>query len=401
MRPEYYLLNSSLNRGIIAPDGILLTLFDFMNAALQQTFELLLIIGIGVLLQKKLPKKESLGGVKTLILSVALPATIFIALLKIKLDQSLLFLPLMALVFNFSLFFAMRYLMKFFLPIKKGSKKRTIMMLLPSLAPGLSCFPFIMAYLNEDALALAALADVGNKVFVLILLYILAMYWYRKRAEDQTETSNSSKLKRLLLSLLNEPINMVIVVALVMLALGWNLGTFPEFLQNTIGKLSVMMMPLVLLFIGMAVRIKWSDLGAMLQLLGWRSGMTFLITGFFLLLLPGLGKSMTLLLLVFPQSSCSFWPFAHMSAVSALEHKNAGTKPTFDLDYAINILACSLPFSTVVIIGIFYFGDTVTNATTCFVMGGIMLILTIVPNAFKVKSKRTLRDFPWSVKRKA
>ena len=53
-----------------------------MNEALQKTLELFLIILLGFLLQKKLPNKESLKGVKVLILSVALPATIFIALLK-------------------------------------------------------------------------------------------------------------------------------------------------------------------------------------------------------------------------------------------------------------------------------------------------------------------------------
>ena len=63
-----------------------------MNFALQKTLELLLIILLGVLLQKKVAKKD-LNGVKTLILSVALPATIFVALLKIKLDSSLLIFP--------------------------------------------------------------------------------------------------------------------------------------------------------------------------------------------------------------------------------------------------------------------------------------------------------------------
>ena len=56
------------------------------------------------------------------------------------------------------------------------------MMLLPSLAPGLSCFPFIIVYLGDEYLALAALADVGNKIFVLILLYMLAMHWYHLRS---------------------------------------------------------------------------------------------------------------------------------------------------------------------------------------------------------------------------
>src|SRR5680860_434898 len=148
-----------------------------MNFALQNTLELVLIIGLGLLLQKKIAKQD-LKGVKTIILSVALPAVIFVALLKIKLESSLLIFPLLALAFNLILFLATKYVLAPSLPKSEGAKKRTLMMLLPSLAPGLSCFPFIVVYLGDDSLALAALADVGNKIFVLILLYMLAMHWY-------------------------------------------------------------------------------------------------------------------------------------------------------------------------------------------------------------------------------
>ena len=359
-----------------------------MNFALQKTFELLIIIALGVFLQKKVPKKENLSGVKTLILSVALPATIFIALLKIKLDSSLIALPLLAMTFNLCMFFGIRYGIEYFVPIHEKANKRTLMMLLPSLAPGLSCFPFIIAYLNEDALAKAALADVGNKVFGLILLYMLAMYWYRKRALTKVEESNGSKLKGLFLSLINEPINIVIVVALVMLGFGWDLLSLPEFLQNTIGKLSVIMVPLVLLFIGMAVRIKFSDFKYIFRLLTWRAGVTFLLSAIFIFIMPELSPAMILLLIVFPQSSCSFWPFAHMSAVKSLEDKDGQTSPTFDLDFAVSILACSLPFSTVVIISVFYFGDVVVNPFVVLALGAVMLGISVFPSLLKVFKKK-------------
>ncbi|NJB71680.1 hypothetical protein GGR42_002142 [Saonia flava] len=359
-----------------------------MNIALQKTFELLLIILLGILLQKKVPKKESLGGLKTIILSIALPATIFLALLKIKLDESLLVLPLMALCFNFLMFFAVRYLLDFSIPIHDENKKRTLNMLLPSLAPGLSCFPFIIAYLGDDFLALAALADVGNKIFGLIILYMLAMYWYRKRAE-KSNASNKSKLKSLLLSLLNEPINMVIIIALLMLAFGFNITSFPEFLQNTIGRLSVIMVPLVLLFIGMAVRIKFSDFRYIFQMLTWRAGITFCISAVFIFLLPELSTGMMLLLIVFPQSSCSFWPFAHMSAVKGLEDKDGQDKPTFDLDFAVSILACSLPFSTLLIISVFYFGDYVANPMALIILGIAMILFSLIPKGIKAVKKKT------------
>lgn len=349
-----------------------------MNYALQKTLELLLIIGLGLLLQKKVAK-DDLKGIKTLILSVALPATIFVALLKIELKGSLLIFPLMALVFNFIMAIATKYLLASSLPKNEGAKKRTLTMLLPSLAPGLSCFPFIIVYLGDEYLALAALADVGNKIFVLILLYMLGMHWYHARAVKDLVATTSSKLKGLFLSMLNEPINLFIIVALVLLGFGLSLSSFPEFLENTIVKMSLIMTPLVLLFIGMAVRIKFREFGFIFSLLMRRAGITFLLSAIFVFLFPALAAPMILFIVVFPQSACSFWPFAHMSAVSTLEEKDEQKKPTFDINFAVNILACSMPFSTILIISIFSFSDFFVNPVVLTVTGIIMVAVTYIP----------------------
>tara|TARA_R110000796_G_scaffold30896_1_gene82282 strand:- start:77 stop:1228 length:1152 start_codon:yes stop_codon:yes gene_type:complete len=349
-----------------------------MNYALQKTLELLLIIGLGLLLQKKVAK-DDLKGIKTLILSVALPATIFVALLKIELKGSLLIFPLMALVFNFIMAIATKYLLASSLPKNEGAKKRTLTMLLPSLAPGLSCFPFIIVYLGDEYLALAALADVGNKIFVLILLYMLGMHWYHARAVKDLVATTSSKLKGLFLSMLNEPINLVIIVALVLLGFGLSLSSFPEFLENTIVKMSLIMTPLVLLFIGMAVRIKFREFGFIFSLLMRRAGITFLLSAIFVFLFPALAAPMILFIVVFPQSACSFWPFAHMSAVSTLEEKDEQKKPTFDINFAVNILACSMPFSTILIISIFSFSEFFVNPVVLTVTGIIMVAVTYIP----------------------
>ena len=349
-----------------------------MNYALQKTLELLLIIGLGLLLQKKVAK-DDLKGIKTLILSVALPATIFVALLKIELKGSLLIFPLMALVFNFIMAIATKFLLASSLPKNEGAKKRTLTMLLPSLAPGLSCFPFIIVYLGDEYLALAALADVGNKIFVLILLYMLGMHWYHARAVKDLVATTSSKLKGLFLSMLNEPINLVIIVALVLLGFGLSLSSFPEFLENTIVKMSLIMTPLVLLFIGMAVRIKFREFGFIFSLLMRRAGITFLLSAIFVFLFPALAAPMILFIVVFPQSACSFWPFAHMSAVSTLEEKDEQKKPTFDINFAVNILACSMPFSTILIISIFSFNDFFVNPVVLTVTGIIMVAVTYIP----------------------
>ena len=349
-----------------------------MNFALQKTLELILIIGLGVLLQKKIAK-ENLRGIKILILSVALPAVIFVALLKIKLESSLLVFPLLALSFNLIMLAASKYFLSATLPKKDTAKKRTIMMLLPSLAPGLSCFPFIVVYLGDDSLAQAALADVGNKIFGLILLYMLAMHWYHRRSIKDERASSASKLKSLALSLLNEPINMVIIVGLLLLSFGLNLTSLPSFLQNTILNLKVLMTPLVLLFIGMAVRIRSGEFGLILSLLVRRAGITFCLSAIFVFLFPALTPALVLLLVVFPQSACSFWPFAHMSAVSALEDKDEKKNSTFNIDFAVNILACSLPFSTILIITIFSFSEVFVDPQILLISGLTLLSVSFLP----------------------
>ena len=123
----------------------------WLDPAIQKTLSLLLLIGIGILLKSKIHSKEALGGVKMLILSIALPATIFVALLKIEVQTHLLFLPILALAFNL-LMLLIAYKGLGLLGIPKNSPTfRTWLMLLPSLAPGLSCFPFLAEYMGDEA----------------------------------------------------------------------------------------------------------------------------------------------------------------------------------------------------------------------------------------------------------
>jgi hypothetical protein len=356
-----------------------------MNFALQKTLELLIIIGLGLLLQKKVAKQD-LKGVKVLILSVALPATILIALLKIELKGTLLIFPFLALTFNLILLLASKYFLSVSLPKNENAKKRTLMMLLPSLAPGLSCFPFIVVYLGDDSLALAALADVGNKIFGLILLYMLAMHWYQKRTIKDNLDSSKNKLKSLVLSLINEPINMIIVLGLSFLGFGWNLNSLPSFLQNTVLSMKVLMTPLVLLFIGMAVRVKSGEFGIIISMLLRRAGIAFCLSALIAFSIPSLTPAMLLLLVVFPQSSCSFWPFAHMSTINAMEEKDTHPEPTFDVNFGVNILACSLPFSTILIIGIFSFSEFFVNPVALIGIGLSALAVSYAPDIFKSRS---------------
>ena len=318
---------------------------------MEKTLSLLLIIGLGLVLQRKIKSQDHLKGVKVLILSVALPATIFAALLSVEVEADMLLLPLIAFMVNLVLLGAFYAVLKYIMPVE-GNKRRTMLMLMPSLAPGLSCFPFISEYLGSSPLAMAALADVGNKVFVLVLLYLLAMHWYYRRNQVRA-TSKESRLKALLISLAGEPINMVILAAFVLLAFGINMETIPTVFSTSISRMAAMMAPLVLLFIGIAVKIRKGDLGFIFRMLSLLSGLAFLFSSGLMVIFPGLTSAMILLLLVFAQSSASFWPYAHISVVSDMEGDN--DTRTFDAGLALSVLALSLPFSTFIILGILSF----------------------------------------------
>lgn len=362
---------------------------------MEKAGALLLLIGLGVLLRSKVKHPEALSGVKSLILSVALPATIFVALLKSRIDPSLLFLPLLTLIFNVALMKASQLALPFIGVGRESATMRTMLMLLPSLAPGLSSFPFIMEYLGDDMLARAALADVGNKVFGLIVLYMFAMHWYRQlHGKYIAESSGLQNLKNLLLSLVQEPVNVVILLAMGMLVLGWNKGDLPYFLADPLDKLNALMTPLVLLFIGMAAKFKRQEVFMVLKLLSFRSGLAFCWSALMISIFPMSSTAEALLIIALPQSSCSFWPFAHMSIIQGLEDKLPAQNPsrTFDIPLAINLLALSLPFSTVIVLAVCSSGHFFAYTPYVWLAGGLMLLITAILELGRNKSGAPLRS---------
>ncbi|MDP5120207.1 MAG: hypothetical protein NWQ46_01325 [Spirosomaceae bacterium] len=354
-----------------------------MNEALQKTLTLLLLIGLGLLLRSKFKNKEYVNGIKQIVLTVALPATIFIALLKIEVDAKMIFVPIAALAFNFIMFALMPIMLKSIGIKKHSSTGRTLTMLVPSLAPGLSCFPFIAEFLGEQGLALAALADVGNKFFVLIFLYIIAMNMFL--SNNKSEESNlGKKVKSLLLSLVSEPINMVLFLALVLLGLGINYTALPAFIQGIFDKTSATMTPLVLIFIGLAVQLKEGKKRLVISVLFTRAGLTLLFSAFLIAVFGITDTNLILLAVVLPLSSASFWPFAHISVFNLQEEAKEIPEDsrTFDTKLAVLVLAFSLPFSTILILGILTAGNYFTDISTLLFTGIAMTAVGVLPRLY-------------------
>ncbi len=356
-----------------------------MEVGFEKTLVFLLFIFLGLILKTKFKSQQEINGIKKIILNLALPATIFIALLGIKVEVSLLLLPLMALAFNMLLFVVTPFLLPIVGVKKDTPAYRTARLLVPSLAPGLSCFPFVLEFLGEDYLAKAAMADLGNKVFVLMVLYLIAMHWFYSRNQE-AQTDGKAKLISLLKTLVTEPVNLFIGLALVLLVLGLNMQSLPFVISDALSKLSLMMTPLVLLFIGLAVKIKRKQFLQILSLLLIRASLVFLITAVFITVSGLSVRNEILLMLSFGLSACSFWPFAHLSLVDGLELEKKSK--TFDSSYAVAILALSFPLSTTLILGVLNSGPLFVSTLNIFLVGIALFVFGTIYPLVKYFSKK-------------
>ena len=361
-------------------ENIFLNLQFLMAVALQKTFILLLLIVIGLALRSKFKSKTELNGIKEMILSVALPSTVFVALMGVKIDSTLLIYPLITLAFNFFIYLSMPYILTLFKIETDSSIGRTLTMLMPSLAPGLSSFPFIHEFLGKEALAKAAMADVGNKFFALNFLYFVAMNLYLKN-NKANEVKEEGKVKSLLLSLVKEPINIVMLLAIAFLSFGISFDDLPPVISEIFNRTSALMTPMVLIYIGLAVQLKEGKIRLVSSILLFRAGITILFSVLIITVFQISSPTLVLLAVVVPLSSCSFWPFAHMSAV-ALKEENSHIpkeKRTFNIEFAVLVLAFSLPFSTILVMGILTAGTFFAHTETLLLTGLGLIAISFVP----------------------
>ncbi len=368
-----------------------------MFFAADKTFALLILIGIGFALRRKLHSPDHLQTLKLLILNLALPAVVFIALMNLEVSAELAYLPLVVIAFNAVMMLVFRIILPF-LDIGTDSKEmRTYLLLLPSLAPGLSCFPLIVEYLGNDALAWAAMADVGNKISVLFLSYLFAMHWYH-RLNESINPNKAEKLKLLILGMISEPINLVMIAAFILLGFGISYLDLPASLKNVSDNLGGLMVPLIMLFIGLSAKLNWNDLKSLFSILFIRSGIAFCFSAIALSALPNLSLEAKMLLIVLPQSACSFWPFAHMSMIEVMEHKRSisSERKVFNLRMATNMLALSLPFSIFTILAVFNSGNVLTDVSNLALAGlsfiGIALFVLIFGRRSLVRKLGLVRE---------
>jgi malate permease and related proteins len=353
------------------------------QSVLSKAIALILLIAVGYALKRKFADPSSVTTLRALILTVALPATIFLSTIDIDTQLNLVLLPSFALGVNLSLMLVGIGLAQLLWRSHQTPKARSLMLLFPSLAPGLTVYPFIEQFLGRSGLAWVALADMGNKLFVLVGLYALAMYWCQRQT-DQGQSSASGlgkpqrrgfglkELKTIGRFLVTEPVNGAIVLGLVLAGLGIGTKELPLAVVDCIQKLALCSTPLILVYVGVSLKLRKLQFGTLLLVLVARAGVGFLISAAAIVLLKPQTPEAIALFISLPQASCSLWPLLHATAINQRTQSHS-TTPFFDVDFATALLALSFPFSILVLLLIFGSGDFFYSPTHSTLVGTALL----------------------------
>ncbi|NEP35511.1 MULTISPECIES: hypothetical protein [unclassified Moorena] len=342
--------------------------------AIDKVIPLVLFIAIGYALKGKFQKPVAVGAIKTLIINALLPAALFLSTIKIDISQGLLSLPAFGLAINVFLLGIGWLLTGLVIPSKEKAKARSLILMFASLAPGLTVYPFTQEFLGEQGLALAGLMDVGNKCFVLIGLYGLAMYLHQRSVDNFH--INFSKFKRIGLTLIQEPANLALLLGLSIGALNLGKTLIPEIVLQALQRLAACTTPMILFFVGISLKPKTLQLRKILLILLVRSAVGFWFSAAVLILFKPDTLAETLLAVVLPQSGCSLWPLLYASQINMLDQEqHRRTHPTFDTEFALGLLTTSIPISIAVNLIIFSNSEFFISPSHLGLVGSILLIL--------------------------
>ena len=132
------------------------------------------------------------------------------------------------------------------------------------------------------------------------------------------------------------------------------------------------MTPLVLIFIGLSIIFAKQALKKYTSTF-IRAGISLFLIGLISTFTDFGGVDDSTFYVILSLSSVSFWPFAHMTLIDKIE-KNAKFKErTFDIQFGLNFLAYSLPFSATIFILLFLSNsEKLVNVSSLFMLALIM-----------------------------
>ncbi|MDZ8051194.1 MAG: AEC family transporter [Aulosira sp. ZfuVER01] len=346
------------------------------DLGLQKAFPLLLLIAAGYCLQNKFQEAAAVGALKTFIVNAALPGMIFLSILDIDTKISLLYLALLALLINIYFLAVSFGLARLIIPNKEQRKARSLILMFPSLGTGLTTYPFVEEFLGKTSLAEVAVADIGNKMFVLIGLYALAMYWFYQRTAASTK--QPTQWHKVMLGLLNEPMNMAILLGLFLVIFNLNTAV-PAIALDAVKKLAACSTPLILFFVGVSLNIQGLELKTIGTVLLLRSSLGFWFSAAAIAFIHPSSGINFLLIAILPQAGLSVWPLIYASQINTqeiqqMQGENLRRPTTFDTEFALGLLAISIPFSICIILFVLCQGSFFTTSQHLFLLGSLVLL---------------------------
>ena len=140
----------------------------------QEFIYIVAIIIIGYVLKRVNILKESDGvTISRIIFNITLPALVIVSLNSVKIEASLMLIPIIILLYGI-LSFVLAYFV-----FKKENKelKGTLMMLASGYNVGLFVFPIVEAIWGAEGLLYFRMFDVGNSIIVFGLVYLVGSYF--------------------------------------------------------------------------------------------------------------------------------------------------------------------------------------------------------------------------------
>ncbi len=292
---------------------------------------------------------------------------------------NLFYLALLALVINIYFLVTGFGLARLIIPNQDQRQARSLILMFPSLGTGLTTYPFVEEFLGKTGLAEVALADIGNKMFVLIGLYALAMYWFYQRASISKK--HPTQWHKVIFGLLNEPMNLAILLGLFLVIFHLNTAV-PTLALEAVKKLAACGTPLILFFVGVSLQIQGLELKTIATVLLLRSGLGFWFSAVAIALIHPSSGINFLLIAILPQAGLSVWPLIYASQINTqeiqqMQGENLRRTTTFDTEFALGLLAMSIPFSICIILFVLCQGSFFTNPKNLCLIGILALLAAL------------------------
>jgi len=295
---------------------------------------LILLLIIGRVLQLKKNSVEHAVGFQTVIMSCFLPALSYVSLCNMGVEHlsHALVYALTTVCYCFFLMGGVAVLQLLTGFCETDSELRTLIMVFPGMAVGLSCMPYVQAAVSDlppgnMGPAQVSLADVGSDFFGLFLLYIIGALLVnnvrnnnRKALGDCFDIpkrgrsmggSALSLVQRMVFGYITEPANLAVLFALILLSL----GPYRTDQQLVVGPamtlLAACCSPAILLLIGVKLKTPSGPEFSLLAICVYRSGLALIFVAT-LHFAWDLKPNEVLFWVFVCNSTMSFWPFAHM-----------------------------------------------------------------------------------------